>query len=372
MNSSPEDYTILCFSLHRHIYEDNKDEECITMENIESVIYCAEKYDLELLRKKCMYYMQSELKVGNIFTMLEIANKWNLSETKEICLKYIINDADCLKSDKFTDISREDVNVIFDSDKLRTLDEEHIYDSAMRWGEAECLRQNLCPCDEHIRQVLGPVLYSIRFPLLKKGSFSKNIVDKNLLSMSEKVSIYKYIDTKVENDCMKFSCKPRCCLSVCNRYSVNIPDEGQPPSSGIPKNDIIAFKLSKQGHLKAILVFEAEVYDEYSILIRKGTDTICCITETIIENVKNEERIRTIVLPESVLIPAEVVHTIAIMTQGYLHSYGSGPRSVVSYGEQQLDEVTFSEDLIPDELKHDDVDLSLPEQILSGFLVFSD
>ena len=353
------------------------------MENIESVIYCADKYDLQLLRKKSMNFLQSKIKKENVFSILELATKWNLRETREICVNYLINNADQhLKSESFTHISREDVHAVLDSDQLKTSDEKNVYDAAMRWGEAECSRQNLCACDEHIRQVLGPVLYTIRFSLMKNGIFTTDIVDLNILSMSEKVEIYKYIDRQSEKDCVLFSCKPRSYLSKCYLYEKNYPHEAGPPHPGLPtKYDSCLFKLSRPASfLKAIMVYEATVGNVYKISLKKGEEIVCSFEEQIMENVSNEDRIRTIMLPENVHIPAKVVHTLEIsVPNGDFHSHGSCAKSVVNYGPLETDRITLIvedptevEDIDLDEFYRVDQEFSACIEIVCGFLLFSD
>jgi hypothetical protein len=48
--------------------------------------------------------------------------------------------------------------------------------------------------DENIRQVLGDLLYLVRFPIMERKYFTENVSKKGLLSHEEIINVYQSLD----------------------------------------------------------------------------------------------------------------------------------------------------------------------------------
>ncbi|KAL3093483.1 hypothetical protein niasHS_004669 [Heterodera schachtii] len=78
-------------------------------------------------------------------------------------------------------------NVFFAFAQARLFDLE-----ALRWADEKC-RQNGIECSaENRRQMLGPALFKIRFPLFLIEEFTKKIVPFGVLSKDEMIAIYQF------------------------------------------------------------------------------------------------------------------------------------------------------------------------------------
>jgi hypothetical protein len=62
-----------------------------------------------------------------------------------------------------------------------------------RWAEATCAKDNMEATGPNIREVLRDLLFLIRFPLMSAIEFTMEVSDKNLLSDTEMISVYKRI-----------------------------------------------------------------------------------------------------------------------------------------------------------------------------------
>ncbi|KAL3093014.1 hypothetical protein niasHS_004616 [Heterodera schachtii] len=63
---------------------------------------------------------------------------------------------------------------------------------ALCWADEQC-RQNGIECSaENRREMLGPALFNIRFPLMQKEEFTKSVVSTNVLTTEEVDSIYQH------------------------------------------------------------------------------------------------------------------------------------------------------------------------------------
>ena len=167
------------------------------MQNVEAMLYAAEKYDLEILKTQCDTFLSSINKANtNALVSLGIAQKYNLEDLEQQCMTAIANNATMyLNSDDFCNLSQDVVKLIAECEKL-CIGELELYNAVMTWAEFECSRKNLCYCDDHIKEVLGPVLYSIRFPLFDGKVFCEEMDKRNILTQSEINEVLKYVVTK--------------------------------------------------------------------------------------------------------------------------------------------------------------------------------
>ena len=70
-----------------------------------------------------------------------------------------------------------------------------------RWGEVDCAEKNLELSGANIREVLGEILYLVRFPLMTVSGFSQVVRPKKILTDQESLDLYDYFAAlNIEND----------------------------------------------------------------------------------------------------------------------------------------------------------------------------
>ncbi|KAL3112486.1 hypothetical protein niasHT_018692 [Heterodera trifolii] len=125
----------------------------------------------------------SELR--NVFFAFAQARLFDLEDFANCCLSYIDKNADTLlKSDEFLQIDQNLLCEILERDELQIGGEISIWNAALRWADEKC-RENGIECSaENRRQMLGPALFKIRFPLFLIEEFTKKI--------DEMIAIYQF------------------------------------------------------------------------------------------------------------------------------------------------------------------------------------
>ncbi|KAL3109981.1 hypothetical protein niasHT_017354 [Heterodera trifolii] len=174
--------------------------------NAMAVLYAAKKYNIPELVDPCLQVPVSSLR--NVFMAYAQADLFDLEDFANYCLAYIDKNADTLiKSEAFLQIDQQLLCEILGRDQLKIRDETSIWNavifvfkhinfinfnwffSALRWADEKC-RENCVECSaENRRQMLGPALFKIRFPLFSEENFSEKIVTSGILTAEEVVNL---------------------------------------------------------------------------------------------------------------------------------------------------------------------------------------
>ncbi|KAL3117309.1 hypothetical protein niasHT_002871 [Heterodera trifolii] len=141
-------------------------------DNAMAVLYAAKKYNIPGLVDPCMDVPISNLR--NVFFAYAQTRLFDLEGYVQRCLYYIEKNADdLLKSEEFLQIDQKLLSEILARDRLQINGEISIWKAVT----------------ENRRQMLGPALFKIRFPLVQKMEFSEKIVPFGILTAEEMTSI---------------------------------------------------------------------------------------------------------------------------------------------------------------------------------------
>ncbi|KAL3120064.1 hypothetical protein niasHT_003316 [Heterodera trifolii] len=129
----------------------------------------------------------------NVFFAYAQAKLYELENFAYHCLFYIDENADTLiKSEEFLQIDQKLLCEILGRDELQISGEIFVWDAALRWSDAKCRQKGIECSAENRRQLLGPALFKIRFPLFSNEEFSEIIVSSNVLSKDEVIAVYQF------------------------------------------------------------------------------------------------------------------------------------------------------------------------------------
>ncbi|OWF55514.1 BTB/POZ domain-containing protein 6-like isoform X2 [Mizuhopecten yessoensis] len=174
----------------RYLYTDTID---LTEKNTVPVLSVARKYCVDILVSRCEEFLNQTVSVDNACLFLELAHEFLMENLKTECLQLISYSPDeILQSSSFADLCPSCVVSITESDDLQAYDESDVYNAVLMWAEAECKRQNLKITSDNKREVLGDILYTVRFPVMDKDFFLKEVCYHKVLPSDDAIQTINY------------------------------------------------------------------------------------------------------------------------------------------------------------------------------------
>ncbi|XP_055355065.1 BTB/POZ domain-containing protein 2-like [Paramacrobiotus metropolitanus] len=145
-------------------------EKRLTVENVFPTLKCADQYQVQQLADHCVDFILTDLHRGpdNCFRYIEDAVSYGVKHENivENCLHFVdIRCKDLLQSEHFAKLEYGPLTLILKRDTL-FMDETLICAAVNRWAVAVCARRKMEPSSANRLQVLGKLLYLIRFPVM--------------------------------------------------------------------------------------------------------------------------------------------------------------------------------------------------------------
>ena len=186
------------------------------------VLYVARKYCVEDLVQLCADYLRSRMTPETVCEVLEQAHTYDIDDLKNMCLQYIFeNGNSVLTSDSFTDLCYDCVKLIVQSNDL-FVEESDVYTALTSWATRECARRNMEAVAPNKRQVLGKLLFKIRFPTMDKLFFTDVVSADDILTDSEKIMMFQHMFGSSPKDDLPFTeIKREAKVIKCLRFPCN-------------------------------------------------------------------------------------------------------------------------------------------------------
>jgi len=256
--------------LFRYMYSD---EVNLSDSNVMGVLYLAKKYMVPSLAENCTQYLQDHLDPSNVFSILTPAQKYEEIKLVDRCWN-VIDEAteEAVKSDGFCTIERSLLEVVVERDTL-TIEEIDLFKAVDLWATRECERQSLAADGAIKRKILGEDLVKkIRFPTMKQEDFASVVLDSEILTPKEIVSLVKYLSS-VPRSPVGFPETKRCGFACvddiqrCCRFTSWSNIETSCHVYCDPVHDVINFSVDKDMVLHGLSLFGSE-NNTYSVELK--------------------------------------------------------------------------------------------------------
>jgi hypothetical protein len=304
-------------------------------------MYGSEKYMLHNIKDKCIHYLQASVDEERVCVVLQTAHDFHLDDLRTNALKFILSIGEpCLESKSFLSLSPDCLRLVIESDDLKCK-EEIIYQKIIEWSRNRCQDINLPVNDENIRQVLGELLYLVRFPIMARKYFTENVSKKSLLSYEEIINVYQSLD---DEELAMFPTKRRNIdHMVCRRCDTSLKHSEGWTQNGA--NDCLDFTTNLDCIILGINVFGSNTYSgkhDISFNILKSSEVLRSI-ETVLYSEKGQE-MYPVMFEKPLDVKKNTRYTLELNMKGPEAFSGESYKMIASLNELS---VTFLRSLLP-------------------------
>lgn len=316
--------------LLKYLYCDEIDLEADT---VLAVLYAAKKYIVPHLARSCVRFLETSLSAKNACVLLSQSRLFEEPELMQRCWEVIDAQAEeALTSDGFADIDFDTLQTVLARETLNA-QEKVIFESACRWAEAECVREDEEPTPENQRKVLGEALLLLRIPAMTLEEFANGAAQSGLLTLEETNEIFLYY-TAQKKPSLNFPIVKRKGLmpQCCHRFQSSAYRSNQWRYRG--RCDAIQFAVDKRIFIAGFGLYgSSSGAAEYMVRIElKRNGTVVGERET---NFKSDGSSSTfpVWFSNPIQIEPEVYYTACVILAGDELSY---------FGQEGMSEVAVS------------------------------
>lgn len=289
-----------------------------------------------------MTFYEENLNLENVCTVLDQSLLYNEVELTDKCLQFIgLNAQSILHRESFLRLSPAAVARIAQNDYLCLDSETLLYKACVRWAKERLQQKRRFfrePTDGEVREMLGSIIYRIRFPRMEAGEFATVVGRQQVLSHEEKSTLYYYILTNElpdENCLLEFDCGMR--VQICSRFpSIGSAQQWWSCSGG--PTDAISFQTDCDIQIIGMALYggREKAKHDVGIVIRDGTKEILSEPLLKMAGINLESDGSTTPCPIYFRVPvvtrAGRLYTILVTMKGPLTHYGSSGQDKLSCG----------------------------------------
>uniref|UniRef100_A0A0K2UJY5 BTB domain-containing protein n=1 Tax=Lepeophtheirus salmonis TaxID=72036 RepID=A0A0K2UJY5_LEPSM len=184
----------------------------LSIDNVFAILHGADKYELTCLMEKCISFTKQNVETKSLCPLFCKAKQHNTSELLSWIDDRIGMNANIINaSNSFLEIKdNETLKDILAIDNL-DLDEIDVFKTACRWVSIRSKDKEENHEEIDLRGILGPALYSIRFPLLTPSQIVSDVLPSGLLKDQEVVDVLKCISKLHSTDLFSMKTRIRNC-----------------------------------------------------------------------------------------------------------------------------------------------------------------
>ncbi|XP_038206449.1 BTB/POZ domain-containing protein 6-B isoform X2 [Zerene cesonia] len=195
------------------------DEIQLEADTVLSTLYVAKKYIVPHVARACVNYLETSLTAKNVCLLLSQSRLFEEPELMQRCWEVIDAQAEmALTSEGFVDVDVSTLESVLARETLNCK-EINLFEAALAWAQAECVRREIEPTPTNKRAMLGGAIYLIRFPTMTLEEFANSAAQLGILTPQETIDIFLHF-TASSKPQLSYPIKARTGLKsqICHRF----------------------------------------------------------------------------------------------------------------------------------------------------------
>ena len=310
----------------------------INVETAASLMYAANKYMLPKLVRECGKCLSEGLSVNNVIQVLKQSSLFNEDGLKSKCLELIVQNPNAVfTGTEIISASPHTIETLLEIDRI-PIKEIVVYETCLAWARHQILIQLSTenPTDQQIREMLGDLLFKIRFPTMQGTEFAEISEDNNVLTGEEKASIFYFLMTKKKSSHLMFPTERRFGGEELwiERTVTCVSEQWYSPAV-----DAINFETNQDMSLTGIGLYTGYNGASYDVDVEILQSIKCLFKKKITVPSAGEEHQFKVSMNEPISIQAGVVYSVKALSNDNIGHYGGTCQAVCTKGNVT---VTFS------------------------------
>ncbi|XP_052801428.1 BTB/POZ domain-containing protein 1-like [Mya arenaria] len=294
-------------------------------ETVMALMYVAKKYDIKLLTDLCKSFLEKEIAVDNVCTIIDQAVKFDEKDLIQQCLTFVSERSDqVFKSDKIMSISPEALRLVLQQEKeAQSLQPEEVYGTCKKWAKnylTKAGKENMT--GEDLRQHLGGMILLVDFARMSYDDYTDMVVQDDILSKDEKIQFLTEIRHR--------RCKRTVFINRFNKVQKTNWNHGG-------RQDGISFKTSKN-----VILTSVALYRPFGPGSLTGTMEILenqkiVLFQNVTVSYKDKEQHEDISLIERISIREGVIYSVRQRLKGGYSYSGTSNKKTVTVNHVQVE-----------------------------------
>ena len=237
----------------------------------------ADMYDVPLLARECVKYLDGNMEPLDAFDVLTYARQFNDEEMEKACWEVIDYNAEVIVADEsFLDVKQE-LLLSFVERSSACIQETTLFQALDRWAAKRCEEASISVNGENKRNFMGEdLLKQFRFSLMSPSEFSDVVMPTDILFLTEVVDVFKQFTSVSIPGGFKFSLSPRKTVGEplssfkTGEVQVSIPFSGSfsnPTSDVSDKTGLFTFAVKRDITLRGVVIVTGKDQESCRVIL---------------------------------------------------------------------------------------------------------
>ena len=153
----------------------------------------AKRFEIQDLVELCVDFYKRGIDETNVLQRLKIAVQYDMKDLVDSCMNYINKNMKLVTSSPaFLTLDNHVMSKIVGTEDLN-ISEIELFESVVKWAKHQLSASGTSDTPTNVRNVIGDIIFQIRFPTMTMDEFSHKVVPSGILSCEETAEVFQVL-----------------------------------------------------------------------------------------------------------------------------------------------------------------------------------